>query len=192
MYGIVKYSSSSKLKPTFFPEGGNSISYVITLLSLNGVDVISSFHGIRLRSSESWIWTSGYCWRSKEPVVCLSSMERWILDSSNQIWWSMRITKCWSSSQYIKNSFSSCIFHEITPVWPIIKLLYCSTSINDEDSYPIFWYVCIKVLFHAIVSNEHHHAIYSQFDGRDIWHTDMQNTRVLSCDLSSVEELSWY
>ena len=42
IYGIVKSSSSSKLKPTLFPGGGNSISYTIFVVSLNGVDVISS------------------------------------------------------------------------------------------------------------------------------------------------------
>ena len=42
MYSIVKYSSYSKSKPTLFPEGGNSISYVIIVVSLNGVDVRSS------------------------------------------------------------------------------------------------------------------------------------------------------
>ena len=29
---IVKYSSSNKLKPILFPEGGNSISYVIIVV----------------------------------------------------------------------------------------------------------------------------------------------------------------
>ena len=52
MKGIVKSSPSSKLKPIFFPEGGNSMSYVIMVSSLNGVDVISSLHGIRSRRSE--------------------------------------------------------------------------------------------------------------------------------------------
>ena len=41
MYVILKYSSSSKLKPTFFPEIGNAMSYVIIVVSLNGVDVRS-------------------------------------------------------------------------------------------------------------------------------------------------------
>ena len=35
---IVKYSSSNKLKPILFPEGGNSISYVRVVVSKNGVD----------------------------------------------------------------------------------------------------------------------------------------------------------
>ena len=35
---IVKYSSSNKLKPILFPEGGNSISYVRIVVSQNGVD----------------------------------------------------------------------------------------------------------------------------------------------------------
>ena len=52
IYGIVKYSSSSKLKPTFFPEGGKPISHVRIVVSLNGVDLISSTHGINLRGSE--------------------------------------------------------------------------------------------------------------------------------------------
>ena len=51
MYEIVKYSSFSKLKPTFFPEGGNSISYVIIVISLNVVYVKSSSRVIKLRRS---------------------------------------------------------------------------------------------------------------------------------------------
>ena len=43
----------------------------------------------------------------------------------------------------------------------------------------------MKVLFHDIVSKENHHTIYSQFCGRSIWHTGMQNTEVLSCGLIS-------
>ena len=53
MYGIVKSSSSSKLKPNLFPEVGNSMSYVIIVVSLNGVDLRSSTHEIRLRRFES-------------------------------------------------------------------------------------------------------------------------------------------
>ena len=52
IYGIVKYSSSSKLKPTFFPEGGNSISYMRIVVEQNRVDAGSSSHGIKLRRSE--------------------------------------------------------------------------------------------------------------------------------------------
>ena len=52
MYGIVEYSSCSKLKPTLFLEGGNPISYAIIVVSLNGVDVKSSYFGIKLRRSE--------------------------------------------------------------------------------------------------------------------------------------------
>ena len=74
IYGIVKSSSSSKLKPTFFPEGGNSISYVIIVVSLNGVDVRSISHGIKLRRSELWIRLSRSFRSSKEPGLCLSSM----------------------------------------------------------------------------------------------------------------------
>ena len=76
--------SSSKLKITFLPEGGNSISYVRIVLSLNGVDVGSSLHGINLRRYELWTLLSGFCWISKELVFCLSSMDRWELYSSNQ------------------------------------------------------------------------------------------------------------
>ena len=53
MYRVVKSSSSSKLKPKFFPEVGNSISYVIIFVSLNGVDIISISRIIRLRMSYS-------------------------------------------------------------------------------------------------------------------------------------------
>ena len=76
IYGIVKSSSSSKLKPTFFPEGGNSISYLIIVVSQNGVNVKSSLHGIKLSRSELWIWLSGYCQGSKEPGVCVPYIER--------------------------------------------------------------------------------------------------------------------
>ena len=51
IHGIVKYKLSSKLKPTLFPEGGDSISYVGIVLSLNGVDLRSCSHGIKLRRS---------------------------------------------------------------------------------------------------------------------------------------------
>ena len=53
MYGIVKSSSSSILKPSFFPEGDNSISFVIAIVSLNGVDLRLSSHGIKFRRYES-------------------------------------------------------------------------------------------------------------------------------------------
>ena len=33
------------------------------------------------------------------------------------------------------NSCSSYIYHEITTVWSIIKLLYCNTSIDDVESH---------------------------------------------------------
>ena len=52
IYGIVKSSSSNELKTTLFPAGGNSISYVIIVVSQNGVDVRSSSHGIKLMRSE--------------------------------------------------------------------------------------------------------------------------------------------
>ena len=52
IYVIVNSSSSSKLKPTLFPEGGNSIPYVIIVVSQNGVDVIPISHEIKLRRSE--------------------------------------------------------------------------------------------------------------------------------------------
>ena len=51
IYGIVKSSSSSKLKSTLFPEESNPISYVRIVVSLHGVDVISGSHGIKLRRS---------------------------------------------------------------------------------------------------------------------------------------------
>ena len=54
-YGILKYSSYNKLKPTSYPEGGNSISSVIIVVLMNGVDLRSSSHGIKLRRSELWI-----------------------------------------------------------------------------------------------------------------------------------------
>ena len=59
-FGIVKSSSYNKLKSTFFPEGGNSISYVVIVVSQNGVDVRSSSHGIKLRRYELWITLSGF------------------------------------------------------------------------------------------------------------------------------------
>ena len=49
--GIVKYSSSNKIKP-IFPKGGNSISYVRIVGSQNRVDVRPSLHGIKLRLHE--------------------------------------------------------------------------------------------------------------------------------------------
>ena len=52
IYGIIKYLSYSKLKPNFFPDGDKSISYGTIVVSQNGVDVISSSHGIKLSSSE--------------------------------------------------------------------------------------------------------------------------------------------
>ena len=52
IYGIVKSSSYSKLKPHLFLEESNSISYVSIFASLNGVEVISRSHGIKLRRSE--------------------------------------------------------------------------------------------------------------------------------------------
>ena len=51
--GIVKYSSSSKSKPIFFPEAVKSISYVRIVVLINAVDVISSSHVIKLRRYES-------------------------------------------------------------------------------------------------------------------------------------------
>ena len=51
IYGILKSSSFIKLKPTLFPEGYNSISYVIIVVSLNGVDVRLSSHGVKFRRS---------------------------------------------------------------------------------------------------------------------------------------------
>ena len=95
IYGIIKYSSSSELKSTLFTEGGESISYAIIVVSLNGVDVISSWHGIKLRGSELWIKISGYFQRSKEYEVNFYSMERWELYSSNQTWWDMCIINGW-------------------------------------------------------------------------------------------------
>ena len=53
IYGIVKSSSSSKLKPTFFSEGVNSISYVRIVVSQNVLDIRSSSHGIKFSGSES-------------------------------------------------------------------------------------------------------------------------------------------
>ena len=53
IYGTVKYSSSSKLKTTFFPEIRYTISYVIIVVSQKGVNVRSSSHGMKLRRSES-------------------------------------------------------------------------------------------------------------------------------------------
>ena len=47
----------------------------------------------------------------------------------------------------------------------------------------------MKVLFNAIESKENQHAIYSHFWGRSIWHTDMQNTKVLDCGLGSAKNL---
>ena len=52
IYVIVNSSSSSKLKPTLFPEGGNSIPYAIIVVSQNGVDVIPISNEIKLRRSE--------------------------------------------------------------------------------------------------------------------------------------------
>ena len=52
LYGIVNSSSSSELISTFFTEGYKSISYVIIVVSQNGVDVISSSHVIKLRRFE--------------------------------------------------------------------------------------------------------------------------------------------
>ena len=52
IYLIVKPSPSSKLKPNVFLDGVNSISYVIIVISRNGVDVGSSSHVIKLRMSE--------------------------------------------------------------------------------------------------------------------------------------------
>ena len=74
--GIVKSSSSSKLKPTLFSEVGNSISYVSIVVSQNGVNVRSSSHGIKLSRSELWIWLSRYCQGSTEPGVCVTYIER--------------------------------------------------------------------------------------------------------------------
>ena len=45
---IVKYPSFNKLKEIFLPVGGNSILYVRIFILQNGVDVISSSHGINL------------------------------------------------------------------------------------------------------------------------------------------------
>ena len=52
--------------------------------------------------------------------------------------------------------------------------------------------VCMKVLINSRVSMEHHHAAYSQFGGRSKWHTGRGSTKVLSYDLSSVEDILWY
>ena len=38
-------------------------------------------------------------------------------------------------------SCSSCIYHEITVMWSIIKLLYCNTPIDDVESHNI--YLCV-------------------------------------------------
>ena len=51
MYGIVKSSSYSKLKPTLFSEGVNSLSYVRIVAILNVVGAISISDGIKLRRS---------------------------------------------------------------------------------------------------------------------------------------------
>ena len=52
IYGIVKSSSSSKLKTNLFTEGDNSISYLRIVVSQNELDVTSSSHGIKLSRSE--------------------------------------------------------------------------------------------------------------------------------------------
>ena len=56
IYGILKSSSSCKLKPNFLPDGVYSISYGEIVVSQNGVDLRSSSHGINLSRSELWIW----------------------------------------------------------------------------------------------------------------------------------------
>ena len=93
MYGIVRSLSSSKLKPTFFTEGGNSISYVRVFVSRNGVGVRSSSHGIKLRRYEFLTWIPGSCINIKEPGECFSYMQRQALYSSNQTWFCLWITK---------------------------------------------------------------------------------------------------
>ena len=50
----------------------------------------------------------------------------------------------------------------------------------------------MKVLFHARGSKELLHTIHYHFDGRAIWNIDRQRTKVVSCDLSSVEDILWY
>ena len=47
----------------------------------------------------------------------------------------------------------------------------------------------MKVLFHTREIRGHHHTIYYQFGGRAIWHTDGKKTKVISCDLSSLEDI---
>ena len=51
IYGMLKSSSSNKLKPILFPEEGTSISYVIIMVSLNGMEVRSSSQWIKFSRS---------------------------------------------------------------------------------------------------------------------------------------------
>ena len=69
IYGMLKSSSSNKLKPIFFPEGGNSILYVIIMVYLNGVEFGSSSQWIKFSRFEFWINISVYSWSIKELSV---------------------------------------------------------------------------------------------------------------------------
>ena len=51
IYGMLRSSSTNKLKPVFFPERGNSISYVRIMVSLNVLEVISSSQWIKFSIS---------------------------------------------------------------------------------------------------------------------------------------------
>ena len=91
------------------------------------------------------------------------------------------------------NSCSSCIYYEITVMLSTIKIISCYTSIDDVDYHdPYFDFFCMKLLFHSRGIKEHHHTTYSQFDRISIWHTDRQSAKVMSCYLSSVEEILLY
>ena len=41
------------------------------------------------------------------------------------------------------NSFSSCIYHDITTMWYFIKLLYYNKPIDDIDSHTPYFYVFV-------------------------------------------------
>ena len=63
--GIWKSSSHIRLKPIIFPADGNWILYVIIVACPNGVEEISSSHGIRFSWSLFWSNPSGSCWSIK-------------------------------------------------------------------------------------------------------------------------------
>ena len=54
------------------------------------------------------------------------------VDNKRSIWFLLENNYC-----------SSCISHEITPMWYIIKLLYCNMSIDDVELHTPHFYVFV-------------------------------------------------